>query len=69
MAPAEFLDMVNRFDEETKDNIQKILYGNEERIKASNIKRNNRFVGATPPINKDSNPLCDEICNNRAPDL
>ena len=61
--------MVNSFDDETKDNMKKMLYVNEERIKAYNIGRNNWSIGATPPITRDSNPLYDNIYNTRAHDI
>jgi len=61
--------MVNSFDEETKANLKKMLYDNEERSEASNIGGNNRSMGGSPPMFRYSNPLCDEIRNTRVPNL
>lgn len=65
MELVEFLNMVNSFDDTIKDNIKKIIYGNDDRIEGSNVSGNNRPIKIHPIGSKDSNPLCDEIRNSR----
>jgi len=65
MEPTQFLVMINSFDEATKANLKKMLYGSE----ASNIEENSQFVEGDPPMIRDLNPLCDDIQNTMAPNL
>lgn len=69
MEPTQFLAMVNSFDEVSKVNLKNMLYKNKDRSEDFNIRGNNQFVGANLLISKESNPLYDEICNTREPNL
>jgi len=53
MEPVQFFSMVNNFDEETKVNLKKMLYENEERSEASNIGENIQFIGGAPALSRD----------------
>lgn len=60
--------MINNFDDATKTNLNKILYKNDDRSEASNIRGNNHSVETHPTGYRDSNPLY-KICNTRELDL
>lgn len=65
-----FLAMVNSFDDATKTNLKKILYGDDGKCEASNsFDGPNKSMGFLGCGSRDSNPLCDEIKNEKAPDL
>ena len=65
----QFISMVNKFDEITRANLKRMLYGNEERSEACNIMGNNRSFGGAPPMTRNSNPLCDKIHNTKVTNL
>lgn len=69
MESIDCLAMINRFDEATKANLNKILYKNEERSDASINGGNCPFSGARPFVSRDLNPICDDIYNIRAPNF
>lgn len=62
--------MVNSFDDATKANLKKILYGDDGKSEAYNIFDDpNRSIGSHGVGSRDLNPLYDNIINQKVLDL
>jgi len=66
MEPNEILAMVNSFDDATKANLKRMLYGVDDRSEGFNVCGNNRSIKFHATRSRESSPLYDEFCNARA---